>query len=159
VTAAAPPAQTSVAVKRHETGLTVTVDDDDGDDDYAEADAVPYDSYEPVPPFVFVGLTLAEDAKGNPLKDRNGRPFGAGPRAVDGRGVSVPNPELEIYRWRAHADAEGDPDGAARSSTIGRASSTRRGCATTPGADGSRAEPPARNEQHVRAPRPGGRVR
>jgi hypothetical protein len=75
---------------------------------------VPYDSYEPVPPFTFVGLVLAEDRKGNPLRDGNGRAFPPSPRAVDGRGVSVPNPELDIWRWCAHADAEGDFDAAER---------------------------------------------
>jgi hypothetical protein len=81
--------------------------DDDEDDDGGV-----FDDYEPVPPFVFVGLAVAEDAKGNPLKDGNGRPFGPGPRAVDGRGVSVGNPELDVFRWCAHARAEGDDAGA-----------------------------------------------
>jgi hypothetical protein len=85
-----------------------------GDYDDTEAEAGPYDDYEPVPPFVFVGLAVPEDRKGNPLKDGNGRPFGPGPRAVDGRGVSVSNPELDVFRWCAHTDAEGDPEAAER---------------------------------------------
>jgi hypothetical protein len=87
------------AVKRHDTGLTITVDDDPA--------ASPYDSYEPIAPFTFVGLAQPEDRRGNPLKDGNGRPFPPSPRAMDGRGVSVPNPELEMYRFCAHARAEG----------------------------------------------------
>jgi hypothetical protein len=82
---------------------------DDGDED-----AGPYDDYEPVAPFRFVGLAVPEDRRGNPLKDGNGRPFGPSPRALDGNGVSVPNPELEIWRWCAHARADGDDDGAER---------------------------------------------
>lgn len=85
-------------------------DDDLDDDDNGGG----YDDYEPVPPFVFVGMAAPEDYKGNPLCDGYGRPFPPGPRAVDGRGVSVPNPELDIYRWCAHADAEGDSEGAQR---------------------------------------------
>lgn len=100
-------------VHRTLTMLTLTVpdwDDDEGDD----PDAGPFDDYEPIPPFRFVGLALAEDRRGNPLRDANGHPFGPAPRAVDGRGVSVPNPELDIWRWCAHADAEGDFDAAER---------------------------------------------
>jgi hypothetical protein len=96
-----------------DTGLSITVDDG-GDDDYAEPEAMPGDDYEPVAPFVFVGLAVPEDRHGNPLKDGNGHPFPLGPRAVDGRGVSVSNPELDIWRWCAHADAEGDHEGAER---------------------------------------------
>jgi hypothetical protein len=96
------------AAKRHETGLTVTVDDYGPDDDDAEAG--PFDDYEPIAPFTFVGLAVAEDRKGNPLKDGNGRPFGPSPRAVDGRGVSVGNPELDLWRWCAHERAEGRYD-------------------------------------------------
>jgi hypothetical protein len=81
-------------------------------DDEGDENAAPYDDYEPVPPFAFVGLAVAEDRRGNPLKDGNGRPFGLAPRAVDGRGVSVPNPELDMWRWCAHARAEGDYEGA-----------------------------------------------
>jgi hypothetical protein len=99
------------AVKRHQGGLTVRVDDY-GDDDDESDDAAPYDDYEPIAPFVFVGLAAPEDRKGNPLKDGNGRPFGPAPRAMDGRGVSVPNPELDVFRWCAHARAEGDDAGA-----------------------------------------------
>jgi hypothetical protein len=100
------------AWKRHETGLTVTVDDYGDDDD--EPEAGPFDDYEPVPRFVFVGLATPEDRKGNPLKDGNGHVFPPSPRAIDGRGVSVPNPDLEIWRWCAHADAEGDYEAAER---------------------------------------------
>jgi hypothetical protein len=95
-----------------DTGLRITVDDDDLDDDYAEPEPGPYDDYEPVPPFRFVGLAVAEDRRGNPLKDGNGRPFGPCPRALDGRGVSVGNVELDMWRWCAHARAEGDFDAA-----------------------------------------------
>jgi len=90
-------------------GLSMTVDDD-GDDDYAEPEALPGDDYEPIAPFTFVGLAVPEDRRGEPLRDGNGRVFPPGPRAVDGRGVSVPNPELEMWRWCAHARAEGDYD-------------------------------------------------
>jgi hypothetical protein len=62
-------------------------DEYDGDYD-DDADAGPFDDYEPVPPFVFVGLATPEDPKGEPLKDEHGRPFPPSPRAVDGRGVS-----------------------------------------------------------------------
>ena len=93
-------------MKVHRTLTLVTVPVDDAEDE----DGGGYDDYEPVPPFVFVGLALAEDAKGNPLKDGNGRPFGPGPRAIDGRSVSVGNPELELWRWCAHARAEGRDD-------------------------------------------------
>ena len=96
------------------TGLSITVDDDGGDDDYAEPEAMPGDDYEPIAPFVFVGLAVPEDRRGGPLKDGNGRVFPLGPRAVDGRGVSVSNPELDIWRWCAHGDAEGDHEGAER---------------------------------------------
>jgi hypothetical protein len=89
-----------------DTGLRITVDDD-GDDDHAEPEALPGDDYEPVAPFRFVGLATPEDRRGEPLCDEHGRPFPLSPRAVDGRGVSVSNPELEIWRWCAHADAEG----------------------------------------------------
>jgi hypothetical protein len=92
------------ALKRHQQA------DEYDDDELAGA----LDDYEPVPPFVFVGLAVAEDRKGNPLKDGNGHVFLPEPRAVDGRGVSVSNPELDIYRWCAHADAEGDSEGATR---------------------------------------------
>jgi hypothetical protein len=100
------------AVKRHDTGLRVTVDDYGPDDDDTEPG--PYDDYEPQAPFLFVGLAVPEDRKGNPLKDGNGRVFPPSPRAIDGRGVSVGNPELDIWRWCAHADAEGDSEGAER---------------------------------------------
>jgi hypothetical protein len=88
-------------MKVHRT-LTAVPEADGYDDE--DDDGGVYDDYEPVPPFTFVGLALAEDG--------NGRPFGPCPRAVDGRGVSVPNPELDMWRWCAHARAEGD-DGAA----------------------------------------------
>jgi hypothetical protein len=94
------------ALKRREAAEADEYGLDDGD----EPEAAPYDDYEPVPPFVFVGLATPEDRKGNPLKDGNGRPFGAGPRAIDGRSVSVGNPELELWRWCAHARAEGRDD-------------------------------------------------
>jgi hypothetical protein len=97
-------------MKVHRT-LTAVPEADGYDDEDDEAG--PFDDYEPVPPFVFVGLAVAEDAS-NPLKDANGRPFGPGPRAVHGRGASVPNPELDIWRWCADADAEGDHEGAER---------------------------------------------
>jgi hypothetical protein len=84
------------------------------DDDLDDEDVFGVDDYEPVPPFVFVGLATPEDHKGNPLGDGNGRVFGPGPRAIDGRGVSVSNPELEIWRWCTHAEAEGDFDAAER---------------------------------------------
>jgi len=85
-------------------------DEDDDDDGYVGR----YDDYEPVPRFVFVGLADPEDYRAKPLKDGAGRPFPPGPRAVDGRGVSVPNPELDIWRWCAHAEAEGDYEAAER---------------------------------------------
>ena len=93
-------------MKVHRT-LTAVPEADGYDDEDDDGGGV-YDDYEPVPPFTFVGLALAEDAKGNPLKNGNGRQFGPCPRAVDGRGASVPNPELDMWRWCAHARAEGD---------------------------------------------------
>jgi hypothetical protein len=98
------------ALRRHEDGLTVRVDDYGPDDEDEADEAGPYDDYEPVAPFTFVGLAVPEDRKGNPLKDGNGRPFGPSPRAIDGRSVSVGNPELELWRWCAHARAEGRDD-------------------------------------------------
>jgi hypothetical protein len=99
----------------HEIVAAAAVIDDDAEDDDedlfdAELDdeAVPYDIYEPIPPFRFVGLALAEDRKGEPLCDGDGVLFPPAPRAIDGNGVSVPNIELELWRWCAHADAEGD---------------------------------------------------
>jgi hypothetical protein len=92
-------------------------DDEDGDED-----AGPYDDYEPVAPFRFVGLAIPEDRRGNPLKDSNGRVFPPSPRALDGRGVSVGNPDLEIWRWCAHADAEGDSEGPRRCGWTGSGS-------------------------------------
>jgi hypothetical protein len=85
-------------------------------DEYGDGDedAGPFDDYEPVAPFRFVGLAVPVDRKGDPLKDGNGRPFPPSPRALDGNGVSVPNPDLEIWRWCAHARADGDDDGAER---------------------------------------------
>jgi hypothetical protein len=69
--------------------LTAVPEADEYDGDYDDdADAGPFDDYEPVPPFVFVGLATPEDPKGEPLKDEHGRPFPPSPRAVDGRGVS-----------------------------------------------------------------------
>jgi len=97
-----------------DTGMSITVDDDDCGDDYAQPEALPGDDYEPVAPFRFVGLATPEDRHGDPLKDGNGRVFPPSPRAVDGRGVSVSNPELEIWRWCVHTEAEGDPDAAER---------------------------------------------
>jgi hypothetical protein len=91
-------------------GLSIRVDDHGDDED--ETEAPPYDDYEPVPPFAFVGLAVVEDRRGDPLKDGNGRPFGPAPRAIDGRGVLVGNPELDMWRWCAHARAEGDYDAA-----------------------------------------------
>jgi len=98
------------ALRRHEDGLTVRVDDYGPDDDYAEPEAGAYDDYEPCPPFRFVGLADPEDRKGNPLRDGYGRPFPPSPRAIDGKGVSVGNPELDVFRWCAHARADGHDD-------------------------------------------------
>ena len=85
------------------------LDADDGDDD-----EVVIDTYEPVPRFVFVGLARPEDRRGNPLRDVNGRRFPPAPRAVDGRGVSVASPELDVLRWCMQAEAEGDYEAAER---------------------------------------------
>jgi hypothetical protein len=83
-----------------------------GYDDEDDPDALPGDDYEPIAQFVFVGLAVPEDRRGEPLRDGNGRVFGPCPRAVDGRGVSVGNPDLEMWRWCAHARAEGDYEAA-----------------------------------------------
>jgi hypothetical protein len=96
------------AVKRHDTGLTIRVDDYGPDDDDDAGEAGLFDDYEPAAPFRFVGLAVPEDRRGNPLKDGTGRVFPPAPRALDGKGVSVGNPDLEIWRWCADADAEGD---------------------------------------------------
>jgi hypothetical protein len=92
---------------------TDELDDDDEDDD-EDDDFIAGDDYEPVPPFLYVGMARPEDRKGNPLKDLNGRRFPRAPRAVDGRGTAVANPELEVLRWCMHAEAEGDYVGAER---------------------------------------------
>jgi hypothetical protein len=93
----------------------IVVDDTEDDDpDVFDDNAVPYDIYEPIPRFVFVGLAIPEDRRGEPLRNGDGVVFAPAPRAIDGNGVSVSNPELEIYRWCVHAEVDGDSDGAER---------------------------------------------
>lgn len=90
-------------------GVPDGYDDDDLDD---AGGMLVLDDYEPIPPFVFVGMADPQDRNGRPLVDGNGHPFPPGPRAIDGNGASVSNPELEIYRWCVHAEVDGDSDGA-----------------------------------------------
>jgi hypothetical protein len=103
-----------LGLSRMKVHRTLTAVPDDWDDDEGDEDRGRFDDYEPVPPFRFVGLATPEDRRGNPLKDGNGRVFPPSPRALDGRGVSVPNPDLEIWRWCAHAHGERDSEGAER---------------------------------------------
>jgi hypothetical protein len=88
--------------------------DEDGPEDAGDDDEVVIDTYEPAPPFTFVGLAIPEDRRGNPLRDLDGRKFPPQPRAIDGRGVSIATPALEVLRWCMHAEAEGDYDAAER---------------------------------------------
>src|SRR5262245_61480546 len=103
-------------VHRIITAMAELYDGDAGDaddvDDAEDGDPIPGDDYEPIPPFTFTGLARPEDRRGNPLRDLDRHRFPPAPRAVDGRGIAVGNPELEVLRWCQHAEAEGDYEGA-----------------------------------------------